>query len=380
MSGAGMLLFPAALFIYYMICWVRVGRDPRVKNVTPQYDPPAGISPGVARYILTGGSDGTTLATVLAALAAKGVISIHPRNGSFLIRSLNHQALNHEIMLSPEESVLAQRLLNVDMGVPQTDALTNAIKTNTITSSSPVASAAGTDQAMAAVTALMFDTEKPGEIVLNPQDSIGVKFAIEAIQEAFRKNFEGRFFRWNFRFAALGIAATFLWGLGTAAVLDSHGTPAMFLTFWLLLFTTLSSLVISGVATSKPNHPSMGQRLQHILLPLLFFVLPGSLIYFLGLTSAPFLVLALLMSVALNSIFFVVMRAPTPEGLKILEQLAGFREFLERVEQDPLDRLNHPMTKAELMDRYLPYAIALNVKEGWGDTMAAAFSNAVVAR
>lgn len=380
MSGAGMLLFPAALFIYYMICWVRVGRDPRVKNVTPQYDPPAGISPGVARYILTGGSDGTTLATVLAALAAKGVISIHPRNGSFLIRSLSHQALNHEIMLSPEESVLAQRLLNVDMGVPQTDALTNAIKTNTITSSSPVASAAGTDQAMAAVTALMFDTEKPGEIVLNPQDSIGVKFAIEAIQEAFRKNFEGRFFRWNFRFAALGIAATFLWGLGTAAVLDSHGTPAMFLTFWLLLFTTLSSLVISGVATSKPNHPSMGQRLQHILLPLLFFVLPGSLIYFLGLTSAPFLVLALLMSVALNSIFFVVMRAPTPEGLKILEQLAGFREFLERVEQDPLDRLNHPMTKAELMDRYLPYAIALNVKEGWGDTMAAAFSNAVVAR
>jgi hypothetical protein len=369
------VLFPAALFVYYMICWVRVGRDPRVENVTPQYDPPAGISPGVARYILTGGSDGTTLAAVLAALAAKRVISIHPQNGSFLIRSLNHQALNVQTMLSPEEAVLARRLLNVDMGVPQTDAMTNAI-----TSSSPVASAVGTGQAMAAVTALMFDTEKPGEVVLDPQEPIGVKFAIEAIQEAFRKNFDGRFFRWNFRFAALGIAATFLWGLGTAAVLDSHGTPAVFLTFWLLLFTTLSSVVISGVATSRPNHPTMGQRLQHILLPLLFFVLPGSLIYFLGLTSAPFLVLALLMSVALNSIFFVVMRAPTPEGLKILEQLTGFREFLERVEQDPLDRLNHPMSRAELMDRYLAYAIALNVKEGWGDTMAAAFSNAVVAR
>jgi hypothetical protein len=363
-----MMLFPAALFIYYIICWLRVGRDPKVKNVTPQYDPPSGISPGVARYILTGGSDGTTLAAVLAALAAKGVISIHPQDGSFFIRLLKYQ-----ITLAPEEAALVQRLLNIDVAVP---------KTGAVAGSASISSTAGIGQAVAtALAARMFATEKPGEIVLDPRAQGQVKFAIESIQEAFRKNFAGRFFRWNLRFPLLGIAGTFLWGLGTATALESNGTPAIFLVFWLLLFTTISSVVISGVATSRPNHPTLGQRLQHIMLPLLFFVLPGSLIYFLGLTSAPFLVLALLLSVALNTIFFVLMRAPTPEGLRILEQLAGFREFLERVEQDRLDRLNNnPMTKAELMDRYLPYAIALNVKEGWGDSMAAAFSNAVVAR
>ena len=90
--------------------------------------------------------------------------------------------------------------------------------------------------------------------------------------------------------------------------------------------------------------------------------------------------LALLLCVLLNNIFIVLMRAPTPEGRAALEHLAGFREFLVRVEQDQLDRVNSPQQKAGLMNRFLPYAIALNVREGWGDRMAAAFSDAIVER
>jgi hypothetical protein len=65
------LFFPLLLFLYYLLCWARVGKDPKVQKVTPQYEPPSGISPGLARYIITGGSDGTTLAAVLAQLAAR---------------------------------------------------------------------------------------------------------------------------------------------------------------------------------------------------------------------------------------------------------------------------------------------------------------------
>ncbi|MGC2698315.1 MAG: hypothetical protein WA738_21210 [Candidatus Angelobacter sp.] len=63
-----------------------------------------------------------------------------------------------------------------------------------------------------------------------------------------------------------------------------------------------------------------------------------------------------------------------------MQQLAGFREFLVRVEQDRLDRVNTPAQRAELMDRFLPYAIAVGVQEGWGDTKAAALSDAIVER
>jgi uncharacterized membrane protein len=79
-------------------------------------------------------------------------------------------------------------------------------------------------------------------------------------------------------------------------------------------------------------------------------------------------------------VFLVLMRAPTKKGEQVLRQLAGFREFLVRVEQDQLERMNKPEEKARLMNRYLPYAIAIGVREGWGDSMAAAFSNAIVER
>ena len=83
------LAFPGFLLVFYVVCWLAVGRDPKIPNVGPRYEPPAGISPGVARYILTGGSDGTTLAAVLAGLAAKGVVAIQPQGASYAVSLLN---------------------------------------------------------------------------------------------------------------------------------------------------------------------------------------------------------------------------------------------------------------------------------------------------
>ena len=90
----------AVLLVFYVVCWLAVGRDPKIENVAPRYEPPAGISPGVARYILTGGSDGTTLAAVLAGLAAKGVVAIQPQSGSYAVSLLNSSPI-----LLPDEAV-----------------------------------------------------------------------------------------------------------------------------------------------------------------------------------------------------------------------------------------------------------------------------------
>jgi hypothetical protein len=214
--------------------------------------------------------------------------------------------------------------------------------------------------------------------IVNPQAGAEIKAHIDALQDAFRKNLQGVYFRQNFIFAGLGMAATLVWGLSVAATLEE--SSSMFITFWLFFFTSVASLVIGGVWTSKPAHSSMKQRITRAVLPLLFFCMPGAIIYGAALPSAHGFVLGLLLSVLLNSIFFVIMRAPTSRGLMVLQQLAGFREFLVRVEQDRLDRVNTPEQRAELMNRFLPYAIAMNVREGWGDKMASAFSDAIVER
>jgi hypothetical protein len=81
-------MFPALLVGYYFVVWLLVGRDPKPGIVVPQYSPPAGMSPAEMRYLLTGASDRKTVAAVLAHLAARKVISIHPENAGYRIMLL----------------------------------------------------------------------------------------------------------------------------------------------------------------------------------------------------------------------------------------------------------------------------------------------------
>ena len=385
------LAFPCLLLVFYVVCWLLVGRDPKIENVAPRYEPPAGISPGVARYILTGGSDGTTLAAVLAGLAAKGVVSIQPQGGTYAITLLNSSTI-----VLPDEACAVRTLFNVVLAVqPYTDSNTAILgdaspqtsisQTNTSVTfrstgepAPPEATFGGKAIASISGAAVGLSPSPERQAVIDPLAGQDIKGHLDALQDTFRKNLQGIYFRQNFRYAGIGVVATFAWGLFIAATLEVGSS--MFITFWLLMFTSISGLVIGGVWTSKPTHPSVKQRVLRVLLPIVFFGLPGATIYFAALPQSHGFVLALLFSVLLNSIFFVIMRAPTTLGVTILRQLAGFREFLLRVEQDRLDRVNTPEQRAELMNRFLPYAIALNVREGWGDKMASAFSDAIVER
>lgn len=369
------LIFPLALFLYYFICWLAAGRDPKIENVAPLYEPPAGISPGLARYVASGGSDGTTLAAILASLAARQIISIQPEGRSYRIKLLSKTS-----SVLPEEAAFIKTVLYTDVPV-QPYAATGTAKFGGTSFQRSGSSTTGSPLIQAAVRAIQPTFAMgEGEAVIDPRNQLAVKGALNSIQTAFRDNLQGVYFRWNFRFVLAGMAATLIWAIGTALFLPTRQGPPVFLTFWLFFFTSGAGIVLGGVQTAKPAHPTPGQRMQRVLLPVVFFLLPSFLIYQFALPSAHGFVLALVLSTALNSVFMVLMRTPTGEGRRVLEQLAGFREFLVRVEQDRLDRINTPAQKAELMDKYLPYAIALGVKEGWGDTMAAAFSNAVMER
>jgi len=389
------LAFPGLLLAFYVVCWLAVGRDPKIGNVAPRYEPPAGISPGVARYIRTGGSDGTTLAAVLAGLAAKGVVAIQPQGASYAVSLLN----SSPILLPDEASVIKSLFNAVSTVQPYADSNTAVLGEASLPASSqqtsgnqvgnisrsPVAASVRGNGALSekmagdgSGAAVGRSPLPESQVVIDPLAGPTLKGYIDALQGTYSKNLQGVYFRQNFRYAGIGAAATLVWALFTAATLEA--SSSMFITFWLFMFTSIASMVIGGIWTSKPGRPSAKQRATRVLVPLLFFGLPGAVIYFAALPEAHGFVLALLSSVVLNSIFFVIMRAPTARGLIILQQLAGFREFLMRVEQDPLDRVNTPEQRAELMNRFLPYAIALNVREGWGDKMASAFSDAIVER
>ncbi len=73
----------------------------------------------------------------------------------------------------------------------------------------------------------------------------------------------------------------------------------------------------------------------------------------------------------LNVLQLQWMRAPTPDGGRLLNEIEGFRLFLKSVERFPMQRPEAPGDKVGLYERYLPYAMALEVEQTWGDQFVA---------
>lgn len=64
-----------------------------------------------------------------------------------------------------------------------------------------------------------------------------------------------------------------------------------------------------------------------------------------------------------NLIWAPLLKRVTQEGRATLDALEGFRQFLVSVEQDRLHRLNESASNPTAEVDYLPYAIALEVRE-----------------
>jgi hypothetical protein len=85
--------------------------------------------------------------------------------------------------------------------------------------------------------------------------------------------------------------------------------------------------------------------------------------------APPSLALLVCLLVGINIAAAPFLRYSTPKGVEARRHIEGFREYLLKVEQDPLDR----MVKRDFMPpptaALLSYAIALEVKEAWGDDL-----------
>jgi uncharacterized membrane protein YgcG len=85
---------------------------------------------------------------------------------------------------------------------------------------------------------------------------------------------------------------------------------------------------------------------------------------FRDLPISPLHVVVLLLQVGLSLIFLPLMKGRTPEGVRLREQIAGFRLFL--TSRDEIAQ--------ESFDELLPYAMALDVEDAWSGKFSAAFA------
>jgi hypothetical protein len=326
-----LLIAPALLLLYYVIVWLALPRQPRPGAVAIQYKPPQGLSPAAMRYVRTTGCDGRTLAATLAQLAARGLIAIEPQDARYKVTRLSLDAKSLQPPLALEELSLHSSLF-----------------------------------------------EDGPTVILDPKNGGPLSRYLFHINASLQPALNNVYFTRNARWLVLGTLASFLTAMGMA--LTAHGRNSdrmtlVFLTWW--FFFCFFLLGIICVMTLFPAWARMMRGLggaREVLIGSLAVAAFGAggvaVLWQLrsGLSLAYVVALAAL--VGINIAAFPALYRLTRRGRQVRDEIEGFRQFLEKVEQDRLRRLGIADPHAAESAEFLPYAIALEVREPWGDHLA----------
>ena len=70
------LLFPVGIFILMFNIWRRRGRDPELGSISPQYEPPQGLTPAELGTLIDGSADMRDVTATIVDLAVRGFLTI----------------------------------------------------------------------------------------------------------------------------------------------------------------------------------------------------------------------------------------------------------------------------------------------------------------
>ncbi|HWS77808.1 MAG TPA: DUF2207 domain-containing protein [Thermomonas sp.] len=97
----------------------------------------------------------------------------------------------------------------------------------------------------------------------------------------------------------------------------------------------------------------------------------------------PLIIGVLVLMLVVLGVFAAMVRAPTPEGRALLDEIEGLKRYLTVAERDDLARITGPEAPPQLdAERYqalLPYAVALEVEDAWTDKFTLAVGAAAAA-
>lgn len=326
---------PALLFLFYLIAWLRIGPEPKPGSVVARYEPPEGLSPAAVRYIAAGTTDGRSFAAVIAQLAVRGCLRVEPVNGKYKLSRLMSDRDAEAALAVEEKGVLA--LLFEDGPVIE---LSPAI-----------------DQR---------NTAQNGRYIFH-------------IHEELTKQLGGKYLTRHSGTIALGVLATFAAALLLAAAARGRdASGAVFFTLWILFCGLLLGLMIElSFASAWKSAVRAGTGWVKLLPGTGAIAVFGAAIVYLlrelaaGVSLSFALTLVALLLINLG--WGPLLKRKSPLGQQVSDQIAGFRQFLEGVEQDRLNRSSPAVAGPHELDRFLPFAIALEVKEAWGDHLAESF-------
>jgi len=86
------------------------------------------------------------------------------------------------------------------------------------------------------------------------------------------------------------------------------------------------------------------------------------------------LVVVVIALVVMAVVFGSTLKSYTQEGRKLVDEVAGFKMYLSVTEKDRMNLLNPPDRTPEMFEKFLPFALALDVEQRWSEQFASVFS------
>jgi uncharacterized membrane protein YgcG len=323
-----------AILAYYLFAWVRAGRGPREGTIVPLFSPPDDLSAAATRYISRMSFDNRTFAAAVVDLGVRGKLRLVEGEKPWFGRAQTtiHKTAEGAGLPAPERAMMASL-----MG-------------------------------------------SGSHVLMDKSNHAAFGAARSALSGGLSTAYRSRYYVENglWALAGIGLLLAAIW-LAVVAVLAtdpdlahrSRGLEAALFG----LGAVVAALLLVRRARRETGLTKVLLLIVSVILAAAAFL---SLILAFGAASdngrvlpmlAPMLTLPLILS------GFWWMGAPTKEGRAMMDRIAGFRRYLATTEEERLETLHPPEKTPQLFERYLPYAIALDVENAW----AARFTSVLAA-
>lgn len=317
-----------ALLVYYLLTWLKVGRDPPAGVIVPRYVPPEGFSPASMRFVRRMGYDHKTLATALVNLAVKGLLRIDEHDGKYTLTKTDKSGVE----MAAGERALVKKLF------PRQDTIS---------------------------------------LVQSNHATIGA--ALEAHKNSLRRNYEKLYFLSNSGYLLPGIVISLAALVASIVTAPARGETfaAAFMIIWLTVWTVAVVALLSAAVNGWRHVAAtgLGPALRATLFATPFVFFEGMGLWMLSQTAGISIGAALIGLVAINIAFYQLLKAPTRAGRKLLDKIQGFRNYLQVAEGEQLKSRRLPQKTLDLFEIYLPYALALDVEQQWAEKFADVFAH-----
>ncbi|KRA55966.1 DUF2207 domain-containing protein [Devosia sp. Root635] len=299
---------------YNALAWFRVGRDPEKGTIIPLFHPPKGFSPPLVHYVHKWGFENSgwvALTSAIFDLGVKGLVVI--------------------------------------------DNAANTLKIAT-TGKQP-------GEALTAGEKVLFDyLSAEGTTVIDKSTGPKLQKKRGEFTAAIESENRSLWFRNNTGYTILGLVLGL--GLLVGMVAIDVLTPE-----WLVVSVVLG--IVAGIAIGGIAHLRHGFQFLRFFgifwIAIFLFNIGSMLVDSFSSIEVNTGAISAISIVVVTIVFAVLMRAPTMQGRKIMDQIDGLKLYIETAEKERMNMAGAPPMTISRFERLLPYAVALGVEKPWSN-------------